>query len=367
MCLNSSFSIDFSATDADGDSLSYAFSSAYDGGDFWSSGCTYPVLNPGGGCNVPQPAGPPPYNDITYNTNNGFSGIAPLGNKVTINPVTGLISGKVEGSTGHYIVNVIVYEWRNHQVITSHRKDFIIHVGNCNIPRAELAPSYLTCNGFDLNFENNSISSLIHSYYWDFGDTKDDKDTSVSPTPVYTYSDSGTYVVTLITNKGEECSDTATALAEVYPGFIPNFSVSGGCIHVPYQFTDLTTSKYGKVNSWKWDFGDLTTTSDTSIIQSPTYTYADTQQAQIRLIAGNSKGCIDTVYKVLQVNNSIAIQLPFRDTLICAGDQLQLQVSNTTTGTTTFNWTPSLNINNTNVPDPVVSPTSTTSISCCSI
>jgi gliding motility-associated-like protein len=361
VCMNSSFSIDFSATDADGDSLSYAFTSAYDGGDFWSSGCTYTEYMQQGSCNLPiQPAGPPPYNDITYNTNKGFAGTSPLGNDVTINPVTGLISGKVKGSPGHYIVNVIVYEWRNHKVITSHRKDFIIQVEDCNIPQAELAPFYLTCNGFDMNFENNSTSSLINSYYWDFGDTKNNEDTSTSPTPSYTYTDSGTYVVTLITNKGGQCSDTATTLAEVYPGFIPDFSVVGGCINAPYQFTDLTTSKYGKVNSWRWDFGDLSTVSDTSILPNPIYAYADTQHAQVRLITGNSKGCIDTVYKVIQVNNTILLQLPFRDTLICAGDQLQLQVSNTTTGSTTFNWTPLLNINNPNLPNPVVSPTSTT-------
>ena len=362
VCLDRQFTIDFSADDADGDSLSYAFTAAYDGGDFWSSGCTFTDLTEGGGCNQTQSAGAPPYNYITYNNYYGFSGIAPLGNSVSINPATGLISGAVEMYTGHYIVNVVVYEWRNHKIIASHRKDFIIHVEDCNIPDAKLDPFYLTCKGYDLNFLNNSTSPLIHSYYWDFGDTTNNKDTSESPTPAYTYSDSGTYVVTLITNKGEECSDTAQTLAKVYPGFIPDFSIMGGCISAPFQFKDLTTSKYGKVNNWRWDFGDFATTADTSIVQNPAYTYLDTQQAQVRLIVGNSKGCIDTVYKIVQVNNTLAIQMPFRDTLICMGDQLQLQVINTPTSNspTTFNWTPAVQINNTNVSNPIVSPKSTT-------
>jgi hypothetical protein len=58
-------------------------------------------------------------------------------------------------------------------------------------------------------------------------------------------------------------------LAKVYPGFIPDFTVNGSCVLNPYQFIDRTTSKYGIVDSWHWDFGDLSTTADSSLIQKP--------------------------------------------------------------------------------------------------
>lgn len=346
VCFQSNFTVDFSATDADGDSLSYAFASAYDGGDFISAeDAQYP--------------GPPPYGIVTYDLNNGFSGVLPLGKDVHIDPATGIISGTSPSQPGHYVVNVIVYEWRHDTLIATHRKDFIMRVEACNIPQATLQPSYLTCDGFNLFFENESTSPLINSYYWDFGDAKNAADTSTSPTPNYYFSDSGTYTVTLITNRGQQCSDTATTIAKVYPGFIPDFSIGGRCILLPYKFTDQTKSKYGIVNSWHWDFGDLSTTTDTSVLQNPQYFYSTSQTANVSLIVGNSKGCIDTVTKSLVVNDKPPITLPFRDTLICVKDTLQLHASGTAP-TATFTWSPVQNINNASIPDPVVYPNTTT-------
>ncbi|MDB4534685.1 PKD domain-containing protein, partial [Vicingaceae bacterium] len=44
-----------------------------------------------------------------------------------------------------------------------------------------------------------------------------------------------------------------------------------------------------------WDFGDLTTNNDTSILETPTYTYADTGVYDITLVANPGYFCADTV------------------------------------------------------------------------
>jgi gliding motility-associated-like protein len=346
VCYQSNFTLDFSAVDADGDSLSYAFAPAYDGGDFTSF---QPTTEP----NTPA------YNSVSYQTSLGFSGTQPLGSNVSINPRTGLITGISPVYSGRYVVNVIVYEWRNGIKIAEHQKDFIMRVENCNFPAAQLDPSYLTCNGFDLSFKNNSPSPIINSYYWDFGVQGVDADTSINATPTYTFSDSGTYKVTLITNRGQQCTDTATTIAKVYPGFIPDFSVTGSCILNPYQFTDRTTSNYGIVDSWHWDFGETTTTIDTSILQNPFYKYSVPQTADVRLIVTNSKGCLDTIIKQIPILDKPTVQLAFSDTLICIKDSLLL---NATTGSTgvTYSWLPNTNINNTTIATPLVYPASTT-------
>lgn len=346
VCYQSNFNIDFSAVDPDADSLSYEFASAYDGGDFVSS------LDG-------QPSGPPVYGDVDYNIANGFSGIQPLGKDVAINPKTGLISGLSPSIAGRYVVNVLVNEWRNGQKISVHRKDFIMRVEQCKVPQAQLKPAYQTCDGFNLFFQNESVLDNITSYYWDFGDTKSTTDTSEEPTPEYVYSDSGTYVVTLITNKGQQCSDTAKTLAKVYPGFIPDFKITGSCAINPYSFTDLTTSKYGVVDSWRWDFGDPAVLTDTSHLRNPFYTYPSPQDVDVQLIVTNSKGCIDTVTKQVTIADKPAVLLAFSDTLICARDSLQLQAS-TSTGTGIFSWTPVGRINNPNIANPFVYPTATT-------
>ncbi|QEC68187.1 T9SS type B sorting domain-containing protein [Panacibacter ginsenosidivorans] len=357
VCSGTKFAIDFGADDANGDSLSYAFASAYNGGIFWSDGCTATPetgLVCEGTC-----AGPPPYDTITYNTAFGFSGTQPLGKDVSIDPVTGIISGTASSVAGRYIVNVFVYEWRHGKLIASHQKDFIIRVEECNIPKAKLEPSYLTCDGFHLNFENESTSPLIFSYYWDFGDPTNALDTSTNPTPGYNFPDSGIYKVTLITNRGAQCSDSTTTLAKIYPGFIPDFNAKGGCVLVPYQFMDLTRSKYGTVSNWKWNFGDYPVTSDTSIIQNPQYLYPSPQQTAVTLIVGDTKGCLDTIMKQIIVYDKPPLQLAFKDTLICATDTLQLHASDSLANTPAFSWSPAININNTNIPDPFVYPKST--------
>jgi len=358
VCAGSKFAIDFSATDADKDSLSYAFAAAYNGGIFFSNGCTA-TPETGIVCDGVYP-GSPPYDTIDYNTAFGYSGTQPLGADVSINATTGLISGTAPPQPGHYIVNVFVYEWRNGKLISSHQKDFIIRVEDCGIPQARLQPSYLTCDGYNLSFQNESTSPLINSYYWDFGDAGNSYDTSTNPTPSYNYPDSGIYTVTLITNKGEQCSDTATTLAKVYPGFIPDFSIQGGCMLFPVSFKDSTQSRYGTVNSWRWNFGDYPNEADTSIIQNPQYTYPSPQRTQVILIVGNDKGCLDTIAKSIVVYDKPPLQLPFIDTLICIKDSVQLHAIDTIGTTATYNWSPATGVSNPTISSPVVHPASTT-------
>ncbi len=347
ICYNTHFTLDYSATDLDvGDSISFAFQPAY------TSGADFPGANDG------EPAEAPPYRSVSYNANQGFSGFKPLGENVSINPVTGQISG-LSPAAGLYVISVVVYEWRNGVNIAQHRKDFILRIQNCNIPQADLSASYVTCNGFDLTFSNESTAANINSYYWDFGDAGSSTNTSVEPTATHTYSQAGTYKVTLIINKGSECSNTDTTEANVFPGFIPDFAVSGGCLLNAFSFTDKSTTQYGVIDSWRWNFGDPNISADTSHLQSPLpYKYSQTGTVSAQLIVTNSKGCVDTLYKPVTVYDKPAITLPFRDTLICNIDQLELSAS--TDVPATYAWSPPSNIRNANTSSPIVNPPTTT-------
>ena len=57
----------------------------------------------------------------------------------------------------------------------------------------------------------------------------------LKPTPNYTYPDSGVYVVKLVVNRGEKCSDSTYTRALVYPGFIPGFEVKQSCFLNPLR------------------------------------------------------------------------------------------------------------------------------------
>ena len=339
VCQHNSFTYSFNAVDADRDSLSYSFCDAYVGGSSASP--------------VPDPPAAPPYSTVPYAA--PFSSSRPMGSSVTINPKTGIVSG-IAPDAGIYVITVCVYERRNGVLIATQRKDLQIKVGDCSVAAANLPPQSVNCLSFTSGFNNTGDQSLIHSYLWTFGDPgTGSRDTSTVSNPTHLYSDTGTYTVTLITNRNELCSDTGTTTVKMYPGFAPGFRSTGICINKPIQFFDTTGTRYGFVNSWSWDFGVPSVSTDTAHSKNPTFVYSAVGTYNAQLIVTSSKGCIDTVTAPITIIDKPPINLAFRDTLICNGDVLQLQAS----GTGVFTWT-GTNITNTNTATPTVNPPSTT-------
>jgi gliding motility-associated-like protein len=154
-----------------------------------------------------------------------------------------------------------------------------------------------------------------------------------------------------------QCLDSTTTLAKVYPGFYPGFTSLGTCKLTPIQFTDVTKSTYGKVNQWSWDFADPGVNGDTSRRQHPSWLYGSIGFKKVQLIVQSDKGCIDTVYQDVEVRDKPPITLPFKDTLICSIDTLQLRA----TGNGVFSWAPGPTIMNVNSATPLVFPKTTTS------
>lgn len=339
ICSGYPFQYSFNAVDSDGDSLSYTFCSAY-------------TTSPGS--NAPNPPLPPPYSMVGYNS--PYSGSNPMGAGVTINAVTGVMSGTAP-SSGLYVVTVCVGEWRSGQLIATQRKDLHIRVSDCDLATVTLEPNgYINCNDYTVSFSNLSPSPLINNYFWDFGDLSTLSDTSRSASPSYTYPDTGVYVVKVIANKNQPCSDSTTAQVRVFPGFFPDFDHAGVCINTPIQFTDLTTATYGTINFWRYDFGVNSLSNDTSRQQNPQYTYNAIGSYTTQLIVGSSKGCRDTVFSTVDIIDKPLITMAFKDTLIC-NDTIQLS-ANGSVGA--ISWTPNYNITNSTSVTPSVWPASTT-------
>ncbi|MEJ8843006.1 PKD domain-containing protein [Lacibacter sp. H375] len=342
VCRNKRFVLPFSATDPDlGDSLSYSFCEAYDTDGLPNSTNRKPL--------------PPPYNSVGYT--GGYSGASPLGSGVTIHPVTGVISGVAPtgvvnpSGASFFVVNVCVTEWRRGVPISVHRKDFTIRISDCDFADAELPLENRTCDGFTQTFQNLTPSTEIKTWFWDFGVGSATNDTSNQSVPSFTYADTGVYKVMLIVNRGNVCTDTSYSDIYVFPGFFPDFNSYDGCKDVPIQFTDNTTSVYGVPNSWKWNFGNPATLADTSRLRNPQYTYPLNGTYNVQLIAGSTKGCLDTITKPINITDKPTLQLT-NDTLICSIDTLQLNAF----GQGTFQWSPAYNINNQSIANPLVSP-----------
>lgn len=342
VCANNNFSYSFAAQDGDGDVLNYFFCEAYAS-----------TSTAGGN---PVPVNPPPFPPVPYNFP-GFSETAPLGNTVQVDPNSGLITG-IAPPSGIYVVTVCVQEKRNGQIIATQRKDLQIFIAGCSIASASLLPEYLLCgNTQTITLTNQSSSPLIISQNWEVLDNTGMIIAAATGNILnYTFPAIGVYTVKLVINRNQPCSDSTTAVIRVFPGFVPDFTSTGVCVTKPTFFYDQTTSVYGSVNSWKWDFGDLATILDISSQQNPSYTYLISGTKNVRLIVTDTKGCRDTVTKNLGIIDKPPISLAFRDTLICNIDNLMLQAS----GTGGFSWSPPVNIINANTATPIVSPVTTT-------
>ncbi|MFZ1371857.1 MAG: PKD domain-containing protein, partial [Ferruginibacter sp.] len=346
VCGGNSFVLDFGANDPDiGDSLSYSFCAAYNG----------PDLN--------NPA-PPPNQWFPLGYTAPYSGTQPLGPSVTINPVTGIISGIAPNYVGstmtgdRYVVSVCVNEWRNGQVINTHRKDFILRITDCIPISANPNFSSVTCNGFTVNFTQNS-SGGPNQFFWDFGDpASGPANTSTLQNPSHTFTDTGLYNIKLRVSINGQCTDSIIRPMGVYPLFFPGFINSTQlCVNTPIQFTDTSYFRYGNITAWQWNFGDPASgPSNTSTVSNPTHTYTSSGTYPVKLLVTNDKGCIDSITKNITINDNPLLTLLSNDSTYCGLDSLPLNAS----GTGTYNWTPNTNIINANTANPTVFPTTAT-------
>lgn len=335
ICANQPFQLKYNAIDVDNDSLTYQFTAAFDGGFFKSD----TLINPS----------PPPYTSLDYS--NGYAAGNPLGPNATINSATGIISG-IAPSLGKYVICVKVMSYRKGVLINEHQKDFIVNVSDCDFAGVQLNPKPVVCDSFNVAFKNDNTSILNKTFYWDFGDPKSGAaNTSTLSNPTHVFTDTGAFIYKLVVNRGQQCADSTTQNLKIYPGFYPSFTVDGKCINSSIFFTDKTTTNYGTVNNWSWNFGDPTSTTDTSSQKDPAYIYTQAGNYSVQLKVGNTKGCEKTFSQVIPIKLHPDLSLN-NDTLMCNIDTLQL----TALGQGNISWTPNYNINNIHSFTPLISP-----------
>ncbi len=298
VCRDQDLNLDFSATDADGDSLVYSFYQPYNGRPFFHPLHFDPVLF----YPTIDLAGTPPDN-ITFPTatySAGFSADNPL-NSISGTPLTisstGVINGAPE-AVGQYVVGVMVEEYRDGVKIGEIVRDFQFNVLNCPPPQNADIGALDGCSGLAIDFINNSGDGAT-GFFWDFG-TGDPGDTSIVEEPTFDFTPFGfgTYEITLIAQKGTNCADTATFSLTI-SGVVADFAIPDTvCTFEPINFMDNSTSEInGVIDTWEWDFGDGTTSS----LEDPTHDYSTAGDYTVRLIVSSNVGCSDTLEQMIHV------------------------------------------------------------------
>ena len=150
------------------------------------------------------------------------------------------------------------------------------------------------CVPLTVNFtDNTNLYHPISTYQWEFGDGN----TSTAANPSNTYNTAGNFTITLIVEDTTGCIDTLVRTNYIRTGAAPTAGFSGSpltlCIDSPVTFTDASIG----ANQWAWDFGD----GNTSNMQNPIHSYADTGSFTVILAAGNN-GCWDTLVQAAYIN-----------------------------------------------------------------
>ena len=258
LCDNADLIFDHSATDPDGDLLTYSLITPFTGAS---------SINP-----APNPAPPPPYFNLSWA--GGFTSANPLGPGavININPLTGLLTAS-PNLTGLFVVGIQVTESRNGIILNETVRDFLFTVSSCIVELEAILPNQIDlpsfnsfCEGLTVDFINNSIGGT--NYSWDFGVPGVSSDVSNSFEPIFTYPASGNYEVTLVVNPGSPCTDTTYMDISVNNELLVSFTSNDSlCIF------DNSFDFIGNVNMsgstpvgtvFNWNFGSSANQSNAS-------------------------------------------------------------------------------------------------------
>jgi len=182
----------------------------------------------------------------------------------------------------------------------------------------------LICQNNMLSFADSSFSGIQTSeWYWDFGDGNDTTYYSYLNPVNHVFATAGTYRVKMRISTfiaGQKVSDSTQLIVFVNPAPLPDFIYSKVCYLQNAVFTNMTSGNGTQISNYKWTFGEPTSVpNDTSSVRNPIHLYNAPGTYEVKLVARNTIGCVDSIQKSL-----IVYGLPdanYDYSLSCAGDK----------------------------------------------
>jgi PKD repeat protein len=159
----------------------------------------------------------------------------------------------------------------------------------------------VACDGITVQFTNTSQAA--DCYFWDFGVDGIDSDTSILENPVYTFPDTGTYVVTLSTCDDAFCEGSTMKTVELLIGGpVADFTYdisecdTNGLTII---FMDESISILDPIVDWQWLFFPSGTSSDE---QNPEITVDTEGDIIVKLTIMTDTGCMDMLFDTLSIS-----------------------------------------------------------------
>lgn len=179
-----------------------------------------------------------------------------------------------------------------------------VYVNVNQLPVIELNPTFgNVCPEEPIIFQNLGDNDPNWHYEWTFGNG----DTGTGMNPIYTYTQSGNYMIGLTLTDDNGCTSifTDTSFAVVNPQANANFDMSAFSV----SFLEPTVNFYNassNATSFIWRFGD----GNTATTVNAEHTYSEANPYIVSLYATNSFGCADSTWQYLTVRPEFDIYVP---------------------------------------------------------
>lgn len=167
------------------------------------------------------------------------------------------------------------------------------------------------CSPIVVNFSDNSTvanGGNAIAWLWDI----EGYGLSQAQNPVVSYTTPGIYDVSLIVITDNGCIDSASVpnMIEVFPLPLAAFQIQPSetlsMANPTAQFIDASEVDTGSIAAWDWTFDVF----GTSTYNNPTFTFFAPGEYSIALIVTTDKGCMDTAYGKVVLENISEIFIP---------------------------------------------------------
>ncbi len=216
------------------------------------------------------------------------------------------------------------------------------------------------CKGNPTQFTSTSTtnpSGQQMTYQWNFGDGQ----TSTQQNPSHTYSQAGSFPVTLTVSCGNgHCTSSKTQNVTVYAAPIAN---AGPDQTIGYGGTAQLSGNGGAGQfTYQWSPANMVTNPNAQNTQTVALT---SDQTYTLTVSSPQGGCTSTDQVTIHISGSAMTVNAGPNISICQGGSGQIYVSaGGGTGNITYSWTPTSGLSNPNIANPIASPTQTTTYTC---
>ena len=198
------------------------------------------------------------------------------------------------------------------------------------------------CNDSSMRFTDSSVvlAGAVNQWNWMYNNNT--FSTQQNPIGYFPY---GNVQVGLSVTSSFGCfSDTVYNSFRLIRNPVANMYFNDTCKYSPVRFTGNETGTNIGITTWQWNYGDGQLETGNPV----NHTYTANGQYQVTLYATSVEGCKDTVVRPIQIYGTDAFA--GNDTITAANQPVQLQAS----GGISYEWSPSIGLSATNVPNPIV-------------